>query len=77
MQHAYQAFERCVVLSRHGKVLCSTTDIHMWLQFYQLKISALVEALRHLLMTYKSKTPLIFPKAKNSKTICVIVFHLE
>lgn len=31
----------------------------------------------HLLMTYNSKTLLIFPKAKNSKTIWVIVFHLE
>lgn len=31
----------------------------------------------HLLMTYNSKTPLIFPRTKNSKTVCVIVFHLE
>lgn len=48
MPHTYQAFQHCIVLSHHGKVFRSTTDIHMWLQFQQLKISASVEALHYL-----------------------------
>lgn len=62
------------------KVFCSATDIHMWLQFSpgeEFVLQSKCFSICHLLMTHQWKPPIIFPKARNSRAIAVLVLPFK